>query len=209
VIRKSIKYLIIALLNLLILTGLLAYWTDYVELSFNSLVRPIEFLKIIGFTLLSLIGMRIAVEFFRKRNTSIKNRIRISTLLTILISSLLYFNYSKMIIKNRIQNGKLRTELAKKIKPVNGLAYGTKADNLTFIEYEEISKINWFPKLNKKADSISYFYNYDGFLPDYSFKLSYVIPTKIKIDTTKFKHGKYSIKINGNTKRITYSEYED
>lgn len=131
-IRKSIKYLVIVLINLIILTGLLAYWTDFVELTFNSYVRAIEFLKIIGFTFLSLIGIRIAIGFFRKRNTSIKKRIQISILITVLVSSFLYFDYSKNIYENRIQKRELRKELALKIEPANGLAFGTKADNLTF-----------------------------------------------------------------------------
>lgn len=135
-IRKSTKYIVVVFVNLIILTGLLAYWTDFVELTFNSYVRPIEFLKIIGFTILSLIGIRIAIRFFRKRNTSIKKRIQISALITILVSSFLYFNYSKKIYENRIQKRELRKELAMKIKPAKGLAYGTKANNLTFEEYQ-------------------------------------------------------------------------
>lgn len=207
-IRKSTKYLVIVLINLIILTGLLAYWTDFVELTFSSYVRPIEFLKIIGFTFLSLIGIRIAIGFFRKRNTSIKKRIQISALITILVSSFLYFNYSKKIYENRIQKRELRKVLATKIKPVNGLAYGTKADDLTFEEYQEITRIKWFPKLQKNADSISYYYTYDGFLPDYSFNVSYNLPKNIEIDSTEFKYGEIEINTIGNKKRISYSEYE-
>lgn len=207
-IRKSIKYLVIILINLIILTGLLAYWTDFVELTFNSYVRPIEFLKIIGFTFLSLIGIRIAIGFFRKRNTSIKKRIQISALITFLISSFLYYNFSKKIYENRIEKSELRKELAMKIEPANRLAYGTKADNLTFEEYQEITRIKWFPKIQKNADKISYYYTYDGFLPDYSFKVSYNLPKNAKIDSTEFKYGKIKIDTFGNKKRITYSEYK-
>ncbi|PCH77721.1 MAG: hypothetical protein COB98_02680 [Flavobacteriaceae bacterium] len=206
-IRKSIKYLVIVLINLIILTGLLACWTDFVELTFNSWIRPLEFLKIIGVTLLSLIVIRITIGFYRKRNTSIKSRIRVSILLTILISSFLYFNYSKNIYVNRIQNGELRKGLEIKIEPANGLAYGTKADNLTFEEYQEITRSKWFPKLQKNADSISYYYTYDGFLPDYSFNVSYSLPNNIEIDSTEFRYGKIEIDTNGIKKRISYSEY--
>ena len=186
-IRKSIKYLVIVLINLIILTGLLAYWTDFVELTFNSYVRPIEFLKIIGFTFLSLIGIRIAIGFFRKWDTPIKKRIQISALLTILISSFLYFTYLKKIYENRFLKEELRKELSMKIEPANGLAFGTKADNLTFEQYEEITRIKWFPKLQKNADSISYYYTYDGFLPDYSFNVSYNLPKNVEVDSTEFK----------------------
>ncbi len=211
-IRKSIKYLVIVLINLIILTGLLAYWTDFVELTFNSYVRPIEFLKIIGLTLLSLIGIRIAIGYFRKENTSVKKRIRISALITFLVSSFLYFNYSKKIYENRIQKNELRKELAIKIKPANGLPFGTKADNLTYNQYNEITKINWFPKLPKNADNISYYYTYDGFLPDYSFELSYDLPIDSSVDTMESIDGDFSksrrFEIVGRKKRVTYNEGE-
>nr|WP_321237494.1 hypothetical protein [uncultured Psychroserpens sp.] len=199
--------MILVLINLIILTGLLAYWTDFVELTFNSLVRPIEFLKIIGFTLLSLIGIRIAIGFFRKWKTSIKKRIQISALITIIISSFLYFNYSKKIYENRFLKRDLRKELAEKIEPANGLTHGTKANNLTFEQYQEITRIKWFPKLQENAESISYYYTYDGFLPDYSFDLSYNLPINIDIDLTEFKYGEIIVDTIGNIKRITYSEY--
>lgn len=206
-IKKSIKYLIIVLINLIILTGLLAYWTDFIELTFNDSIRPIEFFKIIGLTLLSLIGIRIAIGFFRKKNTPIKRRIQISTLITMVISSSLYFNYSKKIYENRIQKGELRKELALKIEPANYLAYGTKANNLTYSQYQEITRVKWFPKLQKNADSISYCYTYDGFLPDYIFNISYSLPINIEIDSTEFKYGNIYIDTIGNKKRVSYNEY--
>jgi len=92
--KKSSKYLIIALLNLTVLTILLALWTDRLELLFNDWVRPIEFLKIIGFSIASLIAMRIAVSFFRKRAiTDRKTKLRIALILTFLASSYLYIDY--------------------------------------------------------------------------------------------------------------------
>ena len=209
-IQKSIKYLIIVGINLMILTGLLAFWTDFIELSFNSWVRPIEFLKIIGITLLSLIVIRIAIGVFEKRKiNSVKKRLWISTIITFLISSYLYLNYSQKIYENRIVNNKLRNELSLKIKPVNDLTYGTKADNLTLNEYQEITKIKWFPKLQQNAKNISYYYSYDVFLPDYSFNVSYNLPIDIKVDTTNFKYGQIKIDTIKNEKRIKYSEYLD
>ena len=93
-----------------------------------------------------------------------------------------------------------------KIEPANRLVYGTKAYNLTFKEYELLTKIKQFPKLQKNVDSISYYYTYDGFLPDYSFNVSYNLPKNIEIDSTEFKYGKVKIDNIENKKRITYSE---
>jgi len=61
--------------------------------------------------------------------------------------------------------------------------------------------------LQKNADSISYYYTYDGFLPDYSFDVSFSIPKNIEIDLTEFKYGKIKIDTIGNIKRVSYSEY--
>ena len=81
------------------------------------------------------------------------------------------------IYTNRIVNGELRNKIIEKVKPVEmGLAYGNKAENLTNREYAEITKLKWFPKLPKEAENISYSYDYDGFLPDYDFSLSYDLP---------------------------------
>ena len=207
---KPVKYLIIAGVNLIVLIGLLILWTDFVELVFNRWIRLVEFIKIIGVTLLAFIAMRIAVIFFRKRSIySLKKRIGISVFLTFLVSSFLYVHYLKKVYQNRMENGAIRNELASKIERVKGLAFGTKADDLTYAEYQEITKVKWFPTLQKHADSISYCYIYDGFLPDYSLKISYSLPKEIEIDTTTFEYGSYRFSMSGNTKRVFYNEYVD
>lgn len=205
-IQKYVKYLVIVGINLLVLTGMLAYWTDSVELLLNEWVRPIEFLKIIGFSLLSLIAIRISVVFFRKKNLSLEKRIKYSVLLTLIISLYLHITYMGEIVQNRIVNRDLRISIKSKIKRSEGLAYGTMANNLSFEEYNEITNIMWFPKVQKEADSISYFYTYDGFLPDYDFFLSYSVKKGVKIDTSEFKYGECSIDTTTNTK-VVYTEF--
>ncbi|WP_298321248.1 hypothetical protein [uncultured Aquimarina sp.] len=211
-IKKSIKYLVIIFINLIILTSLLAIWTDKFELEFNSWVRPIEFLKLIGISILGLISLRVLVKVFRKlKVSSVKRRIGISICLILFISSFSYIDYGLKIYRNRIVNNELRNEIVKKIKPVEfGLANGNRAENLTGNEYAEITKIKWFPKLPKEAENISYSYDYDGFLPDYSFSLSYDLPKEMKVDTMSYKDGTFSKRRNfeiiGNKKRVTYSE---
>src|SRR6187401_2837101 len=117
-IRKSIKYLAIAIVNLSILIALLALWTDKLELIFSDAIRPSELLKILGFTFLSLIGMRLLVFYFRKKSiSSIKSKIIIASTLTFLISSCLYIDYSQKVIKNMLVNGQFRRQIANKIKP--------------------------------------------------------------------------------------------
>jgi|SRR5690606_1224034 len=212
-IKKSLKYILIVIINLLVLTILLAIWTDKFELEFNNSVRPIEFLKLLGVSLLGLISLRILVTFFRKfKVVSQKRKIGISIILILLISSYFYVNYGMKIYSNRIVNGELRNGIVKKIELVEmGLAHGNQAENLTSREYAEITKLKWFPKLPKEAENISYSYDYDGFLPDYDFSLSYDLPIDSKVETMTYENETFSksrsIEIIGNKKRVTYSEF--
>jgi len=211
--KKSLKYLIVAIVNLIILTIFLALWTEELELTFNNAVRPREFLKIIGFSLVSLIGIRMLVSLFRNRNiTKTSFKIKTAALLTILISSYLYIDYSSKIL-HVILNREFRNQIAEKIMPSKGLANGTKADNLSIQEYQEITKLNWFPKLPGEAANINYTYEYDGFLPDYSFTLTYDLPEQMKVDTINYQNGDFSryqtFIIIDNIKRVTFSEYKE
>ncbi|MCD4793382.1 MAG: hypothetical protein K8R54_09130 [Bacteroidales bacterium] len=211
--KKSIKYLLIAFVNSVILTILLAIWTDEVELIFNDLIRPIEFFKIIGITLLSLIGMRILVGIYRKRKIySLKKKVLYSVVLTFIISSYLYVDYSVRIVQNKVINQELRYSILSKVENANMLAYGTTADELTIEEYEEIRKMNWFPKIPDLAVNISYLYAYDGFLPDYIFRLIYFVPDSIEVGVINVEKGDFTktqrFDIVGKMKKVTYQEDE-
>ena len=211
--RKSLKYLVVATVNLIVLTVLLALWTDKLELLFNDFVRPREFLKIIGFSILSLIAMRILVSYFRNRDiTKTSFKIKLAVLLTFLISSYLYVDYSSKFINNVFVNGQFRKQIADKIKFLDGLNE-TKGENLTIKEYQAITKMYWFPKVPVEAENITYTYAYDGFLPDYSFTLIYDLPQQMKVDTINYQKrdfSKYqSFEIIGNKKRVSYGESEE
>lgn len=208
--KKSFKYLLIASVNLLLLTGLLALWTDKLELLFNGWTRPKEFLKIIGFSMASLIAMRMLVDYFRRRNiTATSLKIKMAMVLTFLVSSYLYIDYSIKTINNVIINRAFRNQLADKIKPVKSLN-GTKAELLTFKEYQQITKMYRFPEIPGESTNIRYEYDYDGFLPDYLFVLTYDVPIQVKVDTINYQKGDFSksqsFEIADNVKRVTYSE---
>jgi hypothetical protein len=209
--KKSFNYLIIATANLVLLTGFLILWTDKLEMTFNGWVLPWEFLKILVFTLASLIAMRILVGYFRRRNISaIKAKIKVATLLTFLISSYLYIDYAIKAYNNIITNGEFRSQLADKIKPANRLANGTKAENLTIKEYEQLEKTAGFPKIPGESSNIKYAYEYDGFLPDYLFTVEYDLPLHIEVDTINYSSRDFtrsrSFEIVNNKKRVTYEE---
>ena len=209
--RQSLKYLLIVTVNLAILTGLLGLWTDELELMFNDFVRPIEFLKILGTTVLSLIGIRLLSFYFRRKNiNSQKLKIKAATILTLLISSYLYANYTQKLIKNVIVNGELRKHVVEKIKPSKYLANGSMAKGLTINEYRQLARISQFQPLFSEAKNIEFDYEYDGFLPDYIFTLIYDVPRGTKVDSFNYTKGKFSKRQSfetlGQIKRVMYTE---
>ena len=135
-----------------------------------------------------------------------------AALLIFLVSSYLYVDYSSKVMHNLILNRQFRSGIAVKIKPTRGLAFGTTADSLTIKEYQEITEMNWFPKVPNEALNIGYDYSYDGFLPDYVFTLIYYIPKEMKVDTIDFESGDFSrtqtFEIINNYKRVSYCEGE-
>ncbi len=169
-----------------------------------------EFLKIIGLTLLALIGMKVLVGIMNKRASASLTRKKLiySSLLTLTISSYFYITYS-INAYNRLFN-ETRHSLTQKIEDAQLLAYGTKADNLTNDEYSCLTDMTWFPEIPKTANKISYLYTYDGFLPDYTFRLSYEVPVHETVDTMNYEKGDFSksqtVENRGDRKLVTYEE---
>ncbi|WP_324024900.1 hypothetical protein QSV08_16975 [Maribacter sp. BPC-D8] len=140
-------------------------------------------------------------------------RIKISVIFMLLFSLYFYVDYSIKIYTNRVSNGELRNGIMEKVSPIeNGLGFGTKASNLSIKEYSEITKVNWFKKIPNNAENIEYRYSYEGFLPDYSFSISYDLPKESQVDTLNFVDGsfskKQSFKVVGNKVRVTYYELQ-
>ncbi|MEO8406192.1 MAG: hypothetical protein ABI480_16405 [Chitinophagaceae bacterium] len=209
-IRRSLKYLLIAFANTAILTLMLALWTDELELKLNRGVRFFEFLKIIGFTIAVLIGMRMLVSYFKNINaTRFRYKMRITILVTLLVSSYLYISYSYKVIKNVVVESNFRKQIADKIKTDDQLNKGA-GDSLSLKEYKETIKITKLPALPESATNISYEYYSEGFLPDYSLTLIYDMPLSATIESIDYKKGKFSKyqqwEIVGDKKRVTYSE---
>ena len=209
--KQPIPYLIIIVVNLAILTVLLALWTDKLELTFNELVRPVEFLKICGITAVSFLGVQLFLLYARKKHLyAINFKTGGAIVITLITSSYLYSIYIPKVIQHIAINGAIRKNIAEKIKPAIGLANGTTASNLSIDEYRELMSITRFPALPNEAKNIAYSYRYDGFLPDYSFTLKYELPSKLKIDSFSFVKGNFSIEQSfkrlGNKIQVMYME---
>ena len=192
--KRAFKYLLIVALNLSILTFMLAIWTDSFEMTFNDLVRPIEFLKLLGISCISLIGVRILVGIMRKKNiNSVKRRLKYASILTLTVCAYFYVDYSINIFNHQIVESQLRKKIMDKIEPANMLAYGIKADSLTIEEYDLIVKTNsWYQKIFDNAYNIGFSYTYDGFLPDYSFTLTYDLPLDSDIEEFNYEKGDFT-----------------
>ena len=211
---RSRKYYLIAFANLATLTLLLTIWTDKLEMLYNGSVLFIEFLKIVGITILSISGMWVLVIFFRKNNIQeIRKKIKYASILTLIISSLLYINYSKKIIQNRLLNANIREQVWQKSKNGMQRLRGNHLDSLSFEEYHEISKINWYPEIPESAENISFnFSRWGGLQGDYTFRLTYEVPATEKINEIEYKKDQFykntKVELIGKLKRVTYEEGE-
>lgn len=210
-VTKSTKYLIILLANGVILTLLLALWTDPLQLRFDDFVRPLEFLKILGFSTLSLVIVWLYSRALRKKGIAgLRTKIRGAIILTLLTSSYLYVVYTQRVISNVLINGAIRAQIAGKIKQGGNLANGSHAKGLTGIEYQLVARLAGFPSLPPTADNIGYSYGYDGFLPDYSLTLTYDVPPGTPIREYNKNIGRYSTYQSatpvGSIRRVTYTE---
>jgi hypothetical protein len=197
---------LIAVANIALLTLMLVIWTDDLELLFNGSVRFNEFVRIIGFTFLALIGMRILVSYFRKKGIyEVRKKIKYAVILTLLICSFLYVPYSINIL-NRLINANTRQHILTKMEN----NYSPKVDNLSLEEYKEIGRMIWFPKIPESAENISVGFYQDGFLPDFTVDVNYEVPMDEKITELDSKNGQYSktisVKIIGNRKKVYYHE---
>lgn len=206
--KGALKYYIISIVNLIVLTALHAIWTDRFELIFNN-VRPFEFIKIIGITIISLLATRLLLYIFNKKNvTNNKVKLSITIITTLLISSYIYIDYSVWIIDNRFINKTLRDKAQAKVYNVSAMGY--EAKNLTIEEYDEIIKLTKFPVIPKQSTHIYFSFSFDDFLPDYSLSIEYYLPIDIKADTMFYQDGDYSkqqkVDIVNNKQKVSYYE---
>lgn len=206
--KRSLKYIAIVVANAALLNIMLWIWADKLELLFNDDLLFVESLKIVACTMASLIAMRILVVYFRKKNiTNTRTKIATASALTTLICSYLYISYAINIADHNFVNRKFRTQIAQKIRYTY---MSRKATNLSYKEYAFISDMTWFPKIDNHATNISFSYEYDDFLPDYSFSLNYYIPkgavVKMPTYTQRDLSKHQTIDTLGNKLKVHYQE---
>ncbi len=209
--KKSIKYIVIALINWLLLVFILQISTDKFDIRFEESYLEDGIAVITIITFLSLLAVRFFVFVFRKKALQKLTKINIAVAITLLISSFLYVHLIIKIKNDIIINSDFRNQVAVKVKKSDGVS-GTKATDLTLKEYQEIkTKIKWLPKLPTEATSIDYSYSeYDDFLPDYTFSLDYSLPKDMEVKTINYKDDIFtktqSFVLIKNKKRVEYLE---
>jgi hypothetical protein len=193
-----------------VLTTLFILSYDKFEQTFNQWGLLSEPIKILSFSFLSLIVLRLLVSFFRKKGiTSVRKKIKLALMSTLLICSFLYIDFSVGLVNNCLINKSLRESILNKVEP-NIFTSGTTACNLVFEEYKQISKSSNFPKLPSNATNIFYNHSYDGFNFDYSFTVSYMLPLNTNIKEYEINEGGFykSQKVEEfeNYYKVTYTE---
>lgn len=184
---------------------------DELLVAFNPYTLIDALLVIAGVFLASLLGMRILVGWLKKKGNSdrLKKKLRYSVFLTLIISAYFYGDYF-LRIHDRFFDER-RAKVMAKIEPAEMLAYGTKAEALTYKEYALLRQVTgWFPELPSRATNIAYVYSYDGFLPDYLFSLVYEVPLDEEVETIDYESGSFdksqTYEIIDGRKIVTYAE---
>ena len=211
-IKKSFKYLLIISVNFIVLVILLEAWVDDYELTFNQGIYFYELFQLIGLSIILLFLLRIMVAVMRALKFNAKqSRIITSIAVALLLSSWFYIQYTKRICHNNHAYKKFRKELMQKVKPIKSGWEGSQANNLCLEEYQYILQTKSFPKIPNNAKNISYEYEYEGFLPDYSFSLIYDVPIASNVEIIDYKKNTFSktqtFEIVENVKRVTYTEF--
>jgi hypothetical protein len=188
---------------------------DSFVLEFNPHWYLGEIFKVFAFSIAVLIGLRILVTFFRKKKLqSVRIKMKFSILVTIILSSYFYIDYTSRLINNKILNQKLRVELIQKVSTLDMGAYQMiSAKNLTITEYNQLKQAKGYPNINNKATNIrfsnSYYSNLAG---DYDLTISYLLPVEIEIESYKHQDGKVDYKEQqtieklGEIQKVTYEE---
>ena len=209
---KSLKYLLIAFVNVLLLTILLLLWTDKIELLLNDWVLEIAFLKIVGVTITSLIAMYLLIGYFNARvHLERVSKLKIASLITILISSWLYIGYIVRIYNNQFADGSFRRNLSAKIHFPDRLpGRGIRAEKLSFTEYHMLANKRGFPAIPASATSIDFEYAHEDLLPDYVFTLTYDLPEQEQVATFNKSENRFSrfqaFTFANHKKRVMYEE---
>ncbi len=209
--RKSLKYITIAGVNSFFLILLYGASQDELTAALDSYGALGALFTVTVIFFLSLIGMRVLVGWINKKGQHdlLRKKVKYSILLTLIISAYFYVSYSAKVYKCLFDER--RASVIAKIEPAYMLAYGTKADSLTYQEYTLLMEVTgWFPELPSSSTNISYFYTYDGFLPDYTFRLTYEVPLEEEIELIHNDNGSFdqsrSFEIVDGRKVVTYSE---
>lgn len=206
---KSLNYLTIAGINWLLLLVLAVLSTDELDEKFSDASISSHTFIITLFSLFALAITRIYIYIVRKKAVNRQTKIRVAVVITFVVSSFLYFHYAIKCIVDGIINTELRKDMVTKISKSDWF-YGTKGKNLSYEQYQIVLENERLIKIPKEATNIEYYYEYEGFLPDYYLSIDYDLPLSSKVKTIDYNDGEFTksqdFVIKGTKKRVTYSE---
>ena len=206
---KSLNYLIIAGINWFLLLVLAVLSTDELDEKFSDDSIANNAFLITLLTLFALAITRIYIYIVRKKAVAKQTKSRVAIVITFVVSSFLYLYYAKKCIEDGIINAELRKDMVTKISKSDWF-YGTKGKNLSYEQYQIVLENERLIKIPKEATNIEYYYEYEGFLPDYYLSIDYDLPLSSKVKTIDYNDGEFTksqdFVIKGTKKRVTYSE---
>lgn len=203
-------YLLLLAINFMVLLALTWLSIDELVSKVDTDVLIISFFKYTGLTVIIMVALLVAYSLGIHFKFSKSKQIQYAVYLTLLISGYAYVTNVQAIVKNNIMAREFREQLANKIHKKSLSTVGYNSDSLSYKEYETIRPYNWFPALQPEATNISFSYVADGFLPDYSFSLSYYLKPDTKVDSS-FAISKHSIQLDTLNQmiKVSYVEFEN
>lgn len=202
-------YLLLLVINFMVLLALTWLSIDELVSKVDTDILIISFFKYTGLTVIIMVALLVAYSLGIHFKFSKSKQIQYALYLTLLISGYAYVTNVHAIVRNNITASDFREQLASKIHKKSLSPVGYYCDSLSYKEYETIRKYNWFPTLQPEANYISFSYIADGFLPDYTFILSYYLKTSTKVDSS-FAISKHTIQLDTLNQmiKVSYVEFE-
>lgn len=131
-------------------------WIDEFELKISPHRIDSQLNIIFVFSCVVVIVFLVKRIVQRKKQQTILQRFKISAVLTLIVFSWLYVDYTAQIIRNRLINQNVRAELLDKTFIGNmGRATFVNAKDLSYREYKQFARPLKLIKLNKKAYDIT------------------------------------------------------
>lgn len=207
--RFPSKYTWFALLNFIVLSVLFFAGLDEIDWAIGLYIGHEAFHAFV-YVCAWLVATIILRIMFRKRVNGFTKgqKWQHLVILFVVASGYLHMRYAYHLIQRKTDIN--RVGLLNKWEPSPSYPLGARADSLTYGEYLVLEKQMWFPHISEKSKNISFSYYYDGFLPDYSLRISYDVPLSVAVSSFNHDRGQneknQSVEVKDGWQHVDYTE---